>query len=49
MYGEYLCDLLNYHILVDKIAKMLPCDKTLSFVNNNYYFAQFNKRVDKAS
>jgi hypothetical protein len=24
-----------YHILVDNIAKILPCDKTVSFVKNN--------------
>ena len=37
----------NYHILVDNIAKILPCDKTLSFVKynkrNHVYFTQFHK------
>ena len=27
-----LTDNFHYHILVDNIAKILPCDKTLSFI-----------------
>ena len=36
-----------YHILIGNIGQILPCDKTLSFVQNNkrnhVYFTQFHK------
>jgi hypothetical protein len=30
--SESFSEYVFYHILVDNIAKILPCDKTLSFV-----------------
>ena len=44
---NYLFNICVYHILVDNIAKVLPFDKILSFVQNNkrnhVYFTQFHK------